>query len=100
MEESFKSPKHKLLSFFRRSQLGWKSKCGEAKRELKFVKNKLKQLEDSRSLWRKKAEESLRENESLQKEVERLKKKLCRGSKSRETSLFVKLCHALSGLGS
>ena len=55
IEMEFKSPVHKLLSFFRKSRDGWKRKCIGTKRELKLTRNRIRDLKTSRELWRQKA---------------------------------------------
>ena len=57
VEQEFKSPRHKLLSFFKRSRDGWKRKCQEAKMALKLARNRIRDLEKSRAHWRQTAQQ-------------------------------------------
>lgn len=80
--KSYKSPKHKLLNFFRTSRDKWKAKCLDAKATIKKLNNRIRFLDHSRQLWKDRAKEReaelvdlkarLREVET---ELEELKKK-------------------------
>ena len=51
-KKAYKSPIHKLLSFFRRSRDGWKKKCRAAKAMAKDLKNSMGKLRQSRDRWK------------------------------------------------
>ena len=77
----YKSPKHKLLSFFEKSRDEWKIKTKEGKHKIQLLKNRVIFLEKSRGNWREEAKalkEKLNnrklENDNLQKEIDKLKK--------------------------
>lgn len=52
---ALKSPKHKLIAFFRRSRDAWKKKYSDLKKQLKFQENKVRILTQSRAMWRDRA---------------------------------------------
>ncbi len=51
----YKSPRHKLIRFFEKSRNQWKAKCLEAKKQIKYLKNRLKYHQASARKWRAKA---------------------------------------------
>jgi len=52
---SYRSPRSKLVPFFRNSRDKWKAKCKEAKRENKSLKVRLAKMKESRDRWKAKA---------------------------------------------
>ncbi len=45
LQKSYNSPRHKLLRFFEESRNQWKTKCRQAKADLKRLKNRIRWLE-------------------------------------------------------
>lgn len=58
--DEYKSPKHKLLAAFKAGRDTWKSRHAEAKRSVKFFKNRLRQVEASRDHWKDRAQRAER----------------------------------------
>jgi hypothetical protein len=69
-EKRFKSPIHKLLSFFERSRDGWKEKCKTAKATVKRLKNQTTKLFQSRQRWKELARQREQELEQVRRELE------------------------------
>ena len=79
--KTYKSPRRKLVVFFEKSRNQWKTKCQEAKKALKLLKNKIRFLEESKNYWKNRVKEledevaQLKANEQArQEELDRLKK--------------------------
>ena len=53
----YKSPPRKLLKFFEQSRNQWKAKCGEAKKLVKRLKNRVCFLEKSKAHWKNRTKE-------------------------------------------
>ena len=51
--KSYRSPVRKLLRFFEQSRDGWKRKCRNGKVTIKRLTNRVRKLEKSRELWRR-----------------------------------------------
>ena len=71
VEQEFKSPRHKLLSFFKKSRDGWKRKCQEAKTTLHLARNRIRDLEKSRARWRQAAQQLQAQVNQLEQEQAR-----------------------------
>lgn len=65
-----------LAESFRKSRDNWKRKCQDAKAEVKSLRDRIRDLELSRSKWRDDAEMYRREQQCLQEEVQRLQSEL------------------------
>ena len=52
----YRSPKHKLVSFFEKSRNNWKQKHSELKAKAKYLANRVSYLEKSKQAWKEKAE--------------------------------------------
>lgn len=52
VEQEFRSPVSKLLSFFHRSRDKWKQQCQEARRKLRKTKERLAQVRQRRDYWK------------------------------------------------
>lgn len=81
--KTYKSPRRKLVVFFEKSRNQWKTKCQEAKKALKLLKNRIRFLEESKNYWKNRVKEledevtQLKANEQArQEELDRLKKKI------------------------
>ena len=61
-----------LTNSFRKSRDNWKRKCQKAKAEVKSFRDRMRDLELSRSRWRDDAEEAQREKQRLQEEIDNL----------------------------
>lgn len=68
-EPKFKSPVHKLVSFFQRSRNNWKNKYKAVKGDLRREQNQRRAVEKSRAQWRERAED-------LRQQVRRLHQEL------------------------
>lgn len=80
-EDAYKSPKSKLVTFFRKSRDGWKEKARESKTVIKRLKNRIAFLERSKVRLQEKVttlEQELsrleRESRERAQELEELKK--------------------------
>jgi predicted nucleic acid-binding Zn-ribbon protein len=73
----FKSPKRKLVDFFRRSRDGWKRKYQESKRRNKQLSNQVRAVEKSRAHWKEVAKEERRKARQLEQQLEELKRVAC-----------------------
>ena len=65
--ESYSSPTHKLIAFFKKSRDNWKNKAMDAKYKNKLLKNRMVFLESSKGKLKKQVEELKEENASLKK---------------------------------
>ena len=65
-----------LAQSFLKSRDSWKRKCQEAKAELKPLRDRIRDLELSRRKWRDEAELSLKQEQRLRNEIERLQSDL------------------------
>lgn len=70
-DNTYKSPMKKLVTFFERSRNKWKTKCQEAKYQVKLLQNKVRYLE------KRKVE--------LNKRVKELKKELRQNREEKKT---------------
>ena len=50
--KSYKSPKHKLLTFFERSRDQWRARAKEYHQEKRCLQTRIRDLEASRDHWR------------------------------------------------
>lgn len=73
----------KTLDWLEQSRDGWKSKCIEAKSDLKVKTLKVKRLRDGKDAWKQRVKESTKEihaikgaRDACSKEIERLKAEL------------------------
>ena len=71
-----------LANSFRKSRDNWKRKCQQAKAEVKSFRDRMRDLELSRSRWRDDAEEAQREKQRLQEEIEQLQSQLMLSAES------------------
>ena len=69
----YRSPRHKLLSFFERSRDRWKAKCLSRKREAKALTNNVVALRQSRDRWKALARQQRDEVQRLRRELEQAK---------------------------
>jgi hypothetical protein len=58
VEQEFRSPISKLLSFFHRSRDNWKRKCQETRRKLRKTKERLAQARQRRDYWKELAKQA------------------------------------------
>lgn len=79
-DKAYTRPIQKLARFFESSRNQWKAKCREAKRKLKYFKNRNRVLQENRDQWREQAQrltQELAEAKAtecqLREEVDRLK---------------------------
>ena len=72
--KEYRSPKHKLVDFFRRSRDGWKRKCQAAKRKAKSSANHVAVLKKSRNRWKSLVRQQREEIARLRQELEAAKK--------------------------
>jgi hypothetical protein len=50
--KSYRSPKHKLLAFFKSSRDQWRTRAKEYHQEKRFLQTRIRDLEASRDHWR------------------------------------------------
>ena len=65
-----------LANSFRESRDNWKRKCQEAKAEVKSLRDRVRDVELSRSKWRDDAEMAQREQQRLLEEIQHLQSQL------------------------
>ncbi len=65
-----------LANFFEESRDNWKRKCQEALAEVKQFRDKVRDIQVSRQMWREQAEQSRLEQQRLAAEVQRLQEQL------------------------
>lgn len=77
----YRSPRGKLLKFFKQSRDQWKAKCRVAKAQVKGLQNRLRWVEKSKASWKQRVQGLERElarvqaeQRALAHEVETLKK--------------------------
>lgn len=87
-EKTYKSPQRKLVTFFEKSRNQWKSKCRDAKAEVKRLKNRIRFLERSKADLKRRVQEledelarMKRTERAREKELEKLKRKTAQGRK-------------------
>jgi hypothetical protein len=71
-DKVYKSPTRKLVRFFEKSRDNWKRKYKEAKKTIRYLKDRMRSLEKSRAYWK---EQALEANEKLKNYEEENKKK-------------------------
>jgi hypothetical protein len=74
--EVFKSPRHKLVRFFRESQKKWKGKAMQRLDLVRNLRRKVNDVQESRLCWRKKAQDAEAANKALQEHVLKLEAEL------------------------
>lgn len=55
--KNYKSPPHKLISFFQKSRDQWKEKYLNSQKSLKYFKNRVSFLTRSKAHWKEKTKE-------------------------------------------
>ena len=65
-----------LANSFRESRDRWKEKCQNAKEDVKSLKGRLRDVENSRSKWRTDAEHALSQQKLLQEKINDLSSEL------------------------
>jgi hypothetical protein len=73
---SFKTPKSKLVRFFKKSRDQWKTKTKDAKYQIKLLRKKIKYMEHNKKEYKATIINQARQIEQMQEEIERLKKNL------------------------
>jgi chromosome segregation ATPase len=71
--KDYKSPRHALIWFFRKSRDLWKSKYQELKASVKQLKNRVADLTKSRDQWKLKAEQANDQLTVLEAEIASLR---------------------------
>ena len=74
--KTYRSPRHKLLTFFEKSRDRWKAKCLAAKRKAKALANDAAAVRRSRERWKALARQQSEEMEQLRQQLEEAKKSL------------------------
>lgn len=69
-KQSYSSPRHKLINFFRNSRDKWKAKALEAKATIKKLQNRIRFLESSKEQWKEKYKEQEAEVARLKAQLE------------------------------
>jgi len=71
--QEYTSPMRKLARFFHGSRDQWKLKHHEAKKDIKRLTNQQRAVEQSRQMWRTRAEDAECRIEELEQSIEALK---------------------------
>lgn len=66
----FKSPRHLLLRFFRKSQQQWKEKAKQRRERIKKLEHKVRDLDESRANWKSKVQQLDAEKKALEERVQ------------------------------
>lgn len=74
--ESYRSPARVLVAWFRDSRDAWKRKFQEVKVELKRLKVRVSDVDQSREHWKQQAQRRGQELAALQAEVEQLRQRV------------------------
>jgi predicted nucleic acid-binding Zn-ribbon protein len=74
--KTYLSPKHKLLSCFKKGRDGWKRRCSAAKKKSKALTNNVAALRESRERWKALARQRRDEIRQLRRELEQAKNPL------------------------
>lgn len=72
--QEYSSPLRKLTKFFRKSRDQWKAKHRLAKQEIKRLTNRQRAVEQSRQMWRNRAEDAQCRIQELERSLEALKR--------------------------
>ena len=67
--QEYRSPRRKLVSFFRKSRDNWKRKCQEAKQRCRYYANQSRAAERSRDHWRDQAKAAKRRVQALEHQL-------------------------------
>jgi uncharacterized coiled-coil DUF342 family protein len=59
--KQFKSPTHKLITFFEKSRDGWKKRSDRYKARLESIRSKVRSLERSRDNWKEKYQQLVKQ---------------------------------------
>lgn len=86
-KKEYKSSSRKLAKFFEKSRDQWKTKCRESKIKVKYLNNRVRDLEKSRQKWKQKAKKLETELKKLEAELEAKQKQLNRLQVELETSM-------------
>lgn len=73
---SYRSPKHALVWFFRKSRNNWKAKYQKLRAFLKKLQNRARDASKSREHWKARAHEAEAERDRVQAENEQLRERL------------------------
>lgn len=65
----FKSPRHLLLRFFRKSQQQWRKKAKDRRERIKHLEHKVRDINESRSNWKSKMQELDAEKKALEERL-------------------------------
>lgn len=79
LEEStkdYKSPRRKLVIFFETSRDKWKKKCLDAKYQIKLLKSKIRNLENSKAKYKNRAKEYEAKVKKLEKQARKMKQEM------------------------
>lgn len=79
LEESakeYKSPRRKLVKFFETSRDKWKEKCLEAKYQIKLLKIKIRNLENSKAKYKNHAKEYEAKVAKLEKQARKMEQEI------------------------
>lgn len=85
-----------LARFFEKSRDNWKRKCQEATAEVKQFRDKVRNVQQSRQMWRAQAEQARQEQQRLAAEVQRLQEQLAAATAAAAAAAAVekKVCTA------
>ena len=71
-KNKYKSPSHKLITFFKNSRDKWKERATERRKDSRDLQIKIRDLNASRDKWKKIAKDKCKEADKLQEEINSL----------------------------
>lgn len=76
MSKEYKSPPHKLIKFFKTSRDTWEGTAKKRRVEIRDLQARVRDLEESRELWKERAKVGLARAEAQERVVEDLQNEL------------------------
>ena len=73
-KDRYKSPNHKLITFFKNSRDKWKERATDRRKNNRYLQTKIRDLNTSREKWKKISKSKDREIEKLREEINSLRK--------------------------
>ncbi|MDY6894326.1 MAG: hypothetical protein SVO01_02745 [Thermotogota bacterium] len=74
--KNYKSPRRKLVKFFETSRDKWKEKCLDAKYQIKLLKSKIRNLENSKAKYKNRAKEYEAKLKKLEKQARKMEQEM------------------------
>lgn len=76
MNKEYKSPKHKLVKFFKKSRDSWEERAKKRREEIRDLQARVRDLEASRDAWREKAKMASAQAQAKEQALDDLKHEL------------------------